>query len=201
MKSPILRLPLASAACLLCLATLSCQNTPTHAAPDIPSPAQLELTQAFTVHGKPVHPRAVDEMLPWLSCSGPTIFAIDPLAASENPNRYAPAEVTKSDSWVRWNNPANGGQEWTAYRHLGTLRDGTIVLQTAQGGGGSGVFQNLLFLRVQSRPTMTLKENELHPGLMLVLVGMYALGDRDQTLIQVDQNRVLVGGAAVCESQ
>lgn len=160
------------------------------------STAELELLEHFSSKGKPIHPRAIDELLPWLSC-GPTIMAVDPLAANENSNRYRFQEVTQDKSWVRWNNPDDGGKTWTEYRHIGTLGDGTIVLETAQGGGGTGVFEDLLFLSVDTRQVVQLKNNEISPGLIMTVVGMYPLGDRDQREITIDHDRVLVGGEVV----
>ncbi len=133
--------------------------------------ALAEANQSFTYRGKPIHPGFVMGFLGWLSDDGP-ITVVDDVAAAHDANEYSDP-VNVNGNRVRRHLP--GTSEWLQYERLGTLSDGTHVLETDSCGGGSGVFTELFFVRFDT-------DKRYEPGggvqdrLLMTVVGSYAHG-------------------------
>src|SRR6266404_836572 len=101
----------------------------------------------FRFHGKPIHPLLIKQFEPWISDARPPITVEVNLTAAWDSNEYAAGFKTDSNGVVSINLPEGASY---AYRHLGRLRDGIHVLRTSDSGGGSGVFEALLFVRFRT---------------------------------------------------
>jgi len=144
----------------------------------------------FRFHGKPVHPLLIKQFEPWISDSRPPITIELNLTASWDSNQYAAGFNTDSNGLSAVGLPEG---ETYAYKHLGTLRDGTHVLRTFYSGGGSGSFEALLFVRVRTRVAYLADGISQGEQVFVQVVRRYPLGDRDGAEITVEPDRVLVG--------
>lgn len=183
--------------------TLSgCAHTP--APPPTPpsisaktSAALHEAIAHFTYDGQPIHPQLVMQFEGWLSDGGPIVVTVD-VAAAQGSNQYsAPIRILDSDlgPWVHVDLPGPPdvmSKPFFQYVRLGTLADGTQVLETASSGGGSGVFEDILFLRFSAAQGYAIDPHP-HDRLLMTVVGSYPLGDRDDGKVQVLPDRVIVG--------
>jgi hypothetical protein len=102
-----------------------------------------EANAAFTFAGEPINPRAVSDLLTSLSDTLPGPVAID-VAGTHHSNRYFGKSERKDDGSVFAESDGGGS---VSYKHLGVLPGGIHVLQIAQSGGGSGIFEDLLLVK------------------------------------------------------
>jgi hypothetical protein len=66
------------------------------------------------------------------------------------------------------------------------------VLETGEGGGGSGIFMDLFFVRFDIGEGYT-EEGSKNSRLLMTVVRIFSLGDRDDGEIEVLADRVIVG--------
>ena len=110
------------------------------------SSALAEANRDFTYKGSPINPFLIKEFGTWLSDnSSPVTVSVDVIAASSARNEYNSDSVTINEHQVK--SPTSDGSGYYEYERLGTLADGTHVLEIADCGGGSGVFKKLFFVR------------------------------------------------------
>src|SRR5262245_56275825 len=100
----------------------------------------------FRFRGKPIHPLLIKRFEPWISDERPPITVELNLTAAWQTNEFAGEFHTEADGRVLITLPERSSY---AYRHLGVMGDGTHVLRSYDSGGGSGVFQALLFVRLR----------------------------------------------------
>jgi len=165
------------------------------------SQALLEVRASFPLGGEPIHPALVYEFMPWMSDSEPITVAVDVLPANNSDEYYEPA-VRMRSGWIECDVksllPHCRGKEPTVnppqfgYRRVGAMADGTQVLRTYYGMGGSGIFMNLLFIRFVTEKAYDLR-GKPYPRLLMRVVCIYALGDRDDGEITVLSDRVIAG--------
>ena len=144
----------------------------------------------FRFHGKPIHPLLIKQFEPWVSDSRPPITIEVNLTAAWDSNQYAAEFKTDSNGVVSINLPEGASY---AYRHLGKLRYGTHVLRTSDSGGGSGVFEAVLFVRFRTSVAYLADGVKQAPQVFLQVVRRYPLGDRDGAKVEVQPDRVIVG--------
>ena len=148
---------------------------------------------AFKYGDKLIHPLMIRELVPLIS-AGHLAYSVN-LDENDAGNRFAEkvqklpngdlsCELSLSDT-------ANG-QGYFAYRHLGILQGGTHVLVTYWNGGGSGVFQDLLFIRFVVQKFRGI-DGAAHERHLMDLVDSFGLGDRDSGEIRLMADRVTVG--------
>ena len=125
-----------------------------------------------------------------LSDNGPITVAVD-IVAAYGSNEYSDG-VEADGRRVRTVMSDEHPGEWYQHERLGTLADGTHVLKTAECGGGSGVFMELLFVRLKPEEAYR-PDGKPYGRLLMTVVRWYPLGDRDDGEVQVRQNRVIVG--------
>jgi hypothetical protein len=119
----------------------------------------------------------------------PTFAAVDLLGCTQS-NKYG-VPVIEHNGAQRIEDKELFGNGYFEYWCLGCSKDNVYVLETALCGGGSGVFENLLFVRfVKDQIIETGKSRE---RTMIVLCGSYVLGDRDSRQVQVSGDHVTVG--------
>lgn len=170
------------------------------------SPAELDLNPFgaanlfFTFRDEPINPRAVGDLLPWLSDTEPGLVAVDVEGSMADTNRYwADVEVIEEGpaaGSVRaiWNPQIGETITYsTSYRWLGRLDNDLHILRVARNTGGSGVFTSLLFVRF-SMDTEYYYVNGPGPRPRLIMqrMGSYGLGDRDGRSVQLEENSVVI---------
>jgi len=166
------------------------------AATEIPIDAALtEANRDFTYRGKPIHPGLVQEFSSWISDPGlPTTISVD--VSAPHGNEYFSGDLSQGEGrngcidTKDSEGKKDGGS--FCYERLGKLDNGLHVLETADSGGGSGVFMDLFFVRF-SKGTGYTKEGEKYDRLLMSIVREYTLGDRDDGKIAVTGNKVIVG--------
>ncbi len=152
-----------------------------------------EAREHFTYKGKPIHPGLVEEFEGWMSDYGPSITVTVNVAASFDTNEYYDEKVKQEGSVIICGPDSPEERDWYSYERIGTLSDGTCVLKTCAGGGGSGVFMDLLFVRFSVDECLF--EGKKHEQLLMRVVNQYLLGDRDTAEIKVIGDRVIVGAS------
>lgn len=173
------------------------------AAEAVLSPALTPLDAAnllFEYRGEPINPRAVADLLPWLSDTEPGLAALDVEGSVADTNRYwaevsvveeGPAAGTVRATWNSWiDQPITHS---SSYRWLGRLDNGLHVLRVTQNAGGSGVFTSLLFVRFET-DTEYYYVNGPGPRERLVMkrIGSQSLGDRDGRKVKLEDNSVVI---------
>jgi hypothetical protein len=144
----------------------------------------------FRFHGKPIHPLLIKQFEPWVSDARPPITVEVNLTAAWDSNEYAAGFKTDSNSVVSINLPEGASY---SYRHLGRLRDGIHVLRTSDSGGGSGVFEAILFVRFRTSLAYLADGVKQSQQIFLRVVRRYPLGDRDGAEVEVKPDQVIVG--------
>jgi uncharacterized protein len=182
-------------------------TTPGAPAPGEKAPPSKERSCSFT-RAPFVNPRIIEDLSTWLSDDGEQVVAINLTEAQES-NRYfgdvATREVVGRNPYVYFETPAEEAGERGSefgYRHIGRTAAGVDVLLTMQSGGGSGVFENLLLLRMEpddhapavisaggNHETMTFRRKRL----LLRKLGEIGLGDRWDGPLKVMGNDILIG--------
>ena len=174
-----------------------------------------------------VHPKIINEFVGHLSDVGDQVIAIN-LLDSQDSNRYfgeisvAPQEDPTVPSWP-WVYSAEGdestrmepgelwGVPWYAYRWVGSTQSGLDVLHVKGSGGGSGIFNWVVFTQTEvdqgadyplSRDVENRTEavrSEIRARELLRFIGRIPLGDRWLGTVEVNGNDVVVRGRDLYE--
>ena len=170
-----------------------------------------------------VHPKIINDLIGWLSDSGDQVVAIN-LLDSQDSNRYfgeisvRPQLDPAKPSWPWVYSEDNAGGEtddwrhppWYGYRYVGSTQDGLDILHFATSGGGSGIFNSIVFTYIEmdhgvSYPpagqvkSPTAASPEVRVRELIRFVGRIALGDRWQGTIEFTGNDVVVRGRDLYE--
>jgi hypothetical protein len=138
--------------------------------------------------GNPVHPGCIRELNTDLADSRPVIAAVD-LEGCARSNRFAsPPEV--DGPVLRARDSGEGARGYFQYEYLGVLSTGVHVVRIVESGGGSGAFQGLLFLRIDT--ATVLEDGKVRAREMLVLRGSESLGDRDKAEVTLSGDSVTI---------
>lgn len=178
-------------------------------------------------HAPFVHPKIVGDLVGNLADAGDQVVAINLLDA-EGSNRYfgktfvTPQTDPLVPSWP-WVHALDGepravyppgsfrGQELYAYRYVGSTPNGLDVLHYLYSGGGSGVFNSLVFVRIEAdqgvdytSPTgIDHVRNPVGPEFrereLIRIVGKISLGDRWRGTVEVVGSDVVARGRHVYE--
>jgi len=152
-----------------------------------------EADASFTYKSKPIDPKLVQKFSSWESDSPkPKVITVD-VAAAFDTNEYS-GEVRLQGASVCFdtedgNQQKDGG--FFCYEHLGKLKNELHVLKISDNGGGSGVFQELFFVKFAKGEGYT-EDGEKYERLLMSIVRQYTLGDRDDGKIKVLNDRVIV---------
>lgn len=152
---------------------------------------------AFTYKGDPIPPLLIQQFECWLSDGDPVRLALDVGEAwgtNEFDSAVTRASMYRKGARIGCKVP-DEVRVYFDYERLGALRDGTQVVVIYDFGGGTGVWEDLLFLRFHVQREQRLN-GETRDRLVLTLVDNYSLGDRDEGTIDVFADRVVVGVSA-----
>lgn len=154
----------------------------------------------FIVNGKPINPLIVEALESWPSDRGDQIVAID-LLNSQDSNRFSlngyRLEKYKNYFSVQHEGPDVEGSRDFTYKVEGVTDNGIFVVKTVNAGkDGSGVFVNLLFLRMrEDRGLSDIKEGKLvlnRKRILIEKLGSYDIGDRVSSDVKIEGNTVAV---------
>jgi len=166
-----------------------CQSSTGGAAREKPQ-NQISVQRDFTLNGEPIHPGSLWEMRTWLSDTMPRVASVDLLGCQKS-NRYYRAPKIEN-GWIRWRDKEQLGEGLFGYKHVGKLPNGIHVVWLSYNGGGTGIFQDLMFIRVEGAKFF--QEGDHQERTLLVCVGEYSLGDRYEGSVTLDRNSVVVVG-------
>jgi len=144
----------------------------------------------FRFHGQPIHPLLIKQFEPWISDERPPITVEVNVSAAWDSNQYAESFKTETNGVVSVKLHEGGS---FAYQHLGALNDGTHVVRTSYLGGGSGSFEALLFVRFRTSSSYLADGMKQGEQIFLRAVRRFPLGDRDDGMVLVKQDQVIVG--------
>ncbi len=150
-----------------------------------------ELNESFTFRGKPVQPRAIEDLTTWISDKHPGPVAID-MEGTDDSNRYY-GDVEQQDGTTGFHRPSTGKEVFDGagffYRHVGRLPNGVHVLKTIDNGGGSGVFESVLLVKFVNE----IVYDDSGRGCRRVVMkqmGEIPLGDRVNAQVKVIGNKI-----------
>ena len=181
----------------------------------------MKPVETYSVKRAPfIHPNIVEDLTGSLSDTGDQVVAINVLDSQQSNRYFGNISVGEGDSvlepdypWVYSdaedaNSKVEGDEPSSeskfGYRYIGSTQGGIDVLQVKESGGGSGVFNTLLLIRmafdegysyspaVHENGSKTVYEAEIHTRELIRVLGRIPLGDRWQGLVAVEGNQVIV---------
>jgi hypothetical protein len=148
-----------------------------------PGGVAYPVTRLFT-GSAPLHPFLIEPLVEDVSDSRPAVPAVD---VDGTGREMEGAKLEIANGMITANREAGG---WVAYRYLGETNGGLHVLAILVNTGGSGVFEDLVVVKLVSDRVLT--DGVWRSRRMLLLVASMTLGDRDDGAIRIDGNRVVV---------
>jgi phosphoribosylamine--glycine ligase len=162
------------------------------------------LEKHFFYKKDPIHPGILNTLTTSLADSGDIIIAIN-LTNAVGSNQYCCEEFTTElndgRASVRIDYPDENG--FYIYSYLGATDNGAMVIKTWSNGGGSGVFTNLLIVKVKKRLGANFdlfnSEGVFFDKQQVVLEKLLsiALGDRTETSISIKGNSVTINDKSI----
>ncbi len=153
-----------------------------------------EADAGFSYAGKPINPKLVQKFSSWESDkSMPKVISVD-VAAAFGTNEYSDRSRRKGANVCFDTKDSNGMEDggFFCYEWLGRLKNGLHVLKISDNGGGSGIFQELFFVKFDKGEGY-LEDGEKYERLLMSIVRQYTLGDRADAKIDVSDDRVVIG--------
>jgi uncharacterized protein len=190
-----------------CLTTAYQKRLADLAAPASAKPAARPDREPSFTAAPFISPRIINELSTWLSDHGDQIVAIN-LTDAQDSNRYFGDVDTKRDgagTYVSFRTPGDTPGEPDAefgYTHVGRTASGIDVLRTRESGGGSGVFEDLLLVKLERSETggelkSTAGKTETFtfkkPRLLIRKLGAIGLGDRWNGNIKITGDQIAIG--------
>jgi hypothetical protein len=139
----------------------------------------------FVLDGRAIHPMSVQRLVGNLADEQPVIAGVDLEGSAQNKSNRAKMSVENGTVTA----PDGGG--FVAYRHVGTTPGGLHVLVVMVNGGGSGVFEDALWVKI-IRDQVS-EDGKQRDRTMLVRVGQFTLGDRDDGEVKLEGTKLLIG--------
>ncbi len=170
------------------------------------APPGKEVSYSFTT-APFINPKIINDLSTGLSDQGDQVLAIS-LTDSETSNRYAcDIKIAKTGNtypYVYSQDPVEGSDRPAefGYRYVGRTTSGVEVLFTAESGGGSGVFEMLMLVRISEEsgaqsiePASSAVQTLTYRKKRLVIkkVGEIGLGDRWDGILVVKGNQISIG--------
>ena len=183
------------------------------------------LKEHFFFGGNPVHPKIIEDMITWISDSGDQTVAIN-LEDSQGSNKYnfyegLSASIVNKNLWVKIEHEDG----FFSYDFHGVSDNGIMVLGTAENGGGSGVFKQLMLFRIKEVAVLELQHDTLEEDISwspstdygyeilksknsrisksdkkiiyLEKVYKFLLGDRNYHSVSIDNNFLVLDGSRI----
>lgn len=144
-----------------------------------------------------INPKIIHDLTTWLADTGNQVVAIDLLDA-QNSNRYF---CELKIEHIRNKNPIISYQdedgETFAYQLIGKTETNIYVLRTCEYGQGSGVFEELLFVKLEKEKFInyspnTASLNLTSERLVIKKLGSIPLGDRYDGEIKIEGDKLFI---------
>ena len=183
------------------------------------------LKEHFFFGGNPVHPKIIEDMITWISDSGDQTVAIN-LEDSQGSNKYNFYEglsASIENKNLRVEIEYEDG--FFSYYFHGVSDNGIMLLGTAENGGGSGVFKQLMLFRIKEVAVLELQHDTLEEDISwspstdygyeilksknsrisksdkkriyLEKVYKFLLGDRNFHSVSIDNNFLVLDGSRI----
>jgi len=152
-----------------------------HRPPAVPPP--------FEIDGQPVHPACIYELLTRLSDLRPIRTAVDVQGCVES-DEHSGGTVSYLRGGVWYRNPDVMERRYLAYWVVGTTQGGVHVLETAESGGGSGIFMSVLLVRLSQE--IYVHDDGWGTRWILTSLGEIDLGDRSDKRVTLQGETLLV---------
>lgn len=163
----------------------------------------------FMIDGQPINPMIIKDLTTLVSDKGDQVVAIN-LLDSQTSNKYFSdhQEVTNDtdDPYFSVKTaPTSKEEQSFEYKLEGITQDGILVIKTSEwGGGGSGVFSSLLFVRIcQNAGFGDVKDDNLQltkKRLIIEKLGEIPLEDKTKTTIKIDGNTLHIDSVNILNS-
>lgn len=155
--------------------------------------------QYFIIEGQPINPMIIKDLSTWISDGGDQVVAIN-LLDSQTSNKYFhnPSKNRKTGKYFSVEVPPSSKEEHSfSYALEGVTDNGVFIIQTTEwGGGGTGVFPSLLFVRIRREMGFGgIKNGKLdlnHQRILIEKLGELPLGDRVRAIVKVQGNTVTI---------
>jgi len=152
-----------------------------------------------------INPRIIQDMSCWISDKGDQVTAINLLDSQDSNRYYCDAKVREISGQNPYiftstqnieNNETNSTE--FGYQFLGETSSGIFMLLTSDWEGGSGVFKNLMLVRLENDKAVDCdwrsgeirwSGNRLH----IKKLGEVPLGDRWNGLVSLTGNTIIIG--------
>ena len=129
-----------------------------------------------------VHPLIIKELLGWLSDRHETVVAVDLTSANRSNRFFGDYSVHQAEgvNWVQHDNE----EERFKYCHLGASSSGIHIVHCVDMGGGTGIFNSLLFLVLQTDTGIFSDVNvmEARERVLLKTLGSISLGKDERSM-------------------
>lgn len=153
--------------------------------------------QYFIMGGQPINPMIIKDLNTWISDGGDQIVTIN-LLDSQTSNKYFhnPSKIQKTGKYFSVEVPPSSKEEhFFKYALEGVTDNGVFVIQTIEwGGGGTGAFPTLLFIRIHKGMGFgEIKNGKIalnHKRILIEKLGELPLGNRVKTTVTVQGNTV-----------
>lgn len=146
------------------------------------------------VNDELINPLIVQELIGWMSDPAPTITQVD-LEVANQSNRFHGEFSTKKVDGKLWVYYEKDDRSFFYYRLVGISPSGIHILECAEGGGGSGVFNSIVFLRFAKDEFLDVfkYEGKTNQRLLLNIIGSAPLGDRYRGNVSYSEGKLFIG--------
>jgi len=176
------------------------QNVPAKCqTPDPDFKTQLYCSQTyFLMNGKPINPMIVKDFTPEMNEDDAKVVSINLLASSSSRYSYRKEDlkIEKEGEYfsveVTWPQESLTPPEYFIYKVLGKTANGLFVLKAIEGGGGSGVWSHLLFVRIKEDKEYDHTFSLNRRRILIETLGRISLEDRIISTVTIDGNSLLI---------
>jgi hypothetical protein len=157
-----------------------------------------EVRKSFTLRGKPIPPEIFRDFGDGNLADSASIWTSVDLDAAVGSNLYFDP-IRTNGAWTVQGRAAGNGREAeeTAYRYIGTTKNGLLVVVASYNGGGTGVFHTLHILDLSPARAFD-DEGKVATRIALANLRSVPLGDRwdGDATISGDEVRIVTRAGA-----
>ena len=127
-----------------------------------------------------INPLIVFDLYGWLSDTGDSVVSVDIDGSNESNRYFADSIEVQESSGASPTVRAARGDEAFSYQYLGRSFTGIHLLRVGQSGGGSGIFNSILFVTLSEDTSVDLAagKSTSRKRTLIKTIGSLPLGDR-----------------------